>query len=63
MINRNNLLGTILIVLGIIIILVVASEFLVRAAVAFFGFCLIYSGLELKNNRQFTFFIHRSRRK
>ena len=47
--RHNNILGIVLIGLGVLIVVVVASEFLLRAAVAAFGIYLIYHGLRLRN--------------
>ncbi len=55
--RHNNILGIVLIALGILIVVVVASEFLLRAAVAAFGIYLIYHGLRLRNQLHKALFL------
>ena len=47
--KKNNILGIVLIVLGMLAIFVALGEFLFRIAIGIFGIYLIYSGLKLRN--------------
>lgn len=56
---RRDVLGIIYIFLGILVIVLAASEFILKAAIVVLGFYLIYRGLQLRNAQQILFFFQR----
>ena len=60
MIDRG-LKGSLYILAGIALVLIVASTFIVRLAIVIFGLYLIYSGIKLRNDQRILFYFRRFR--
>jgi len=54
--RHSNILGIILIILGVLVLTVSLGDFMIRLAIAIFGLYLIYSGLRLRNQHHKIFF-------
>lgn len=57
----SGLKGSIYIFLGLLLIFLAASAFIIRATAVIIGLYLIYSGLKLRNDQQILFYVHRFR--
>ena len=55
----DRFLGLLLILLGSFLVFSVFGLFVVRLVIAVFGLYLVYHGLQMRNDQQVLFYVHR----
>lgn len=59
----NRFKGNLYIFAGFLLLFLFLGEFLLKAVIAIFALYLIYSGLQLRNDSQIMFYVHRFKNK